>query len=237
MAGLPFIVPHGNGAREVGAESDRVSLPTSAPIDASGLPGGPRLPPDLAEDYDEDGEFILRPVWNDNAEGDVGSRGEQRQGSGGPDQEERRGSDAMGQFGIMTANWGGERFMKQDPGVDEADSPAVTGHRPLRQFIGAAGIDRGSTIMIFARPPHVKGMRTLVFHRTGVGTYSITQKNRARTRVTKIAVSRMLIASAKMRFWQTRGSGGGRADDQAADEFRLANVHLNHRTAKRDLQG
>eukprot|EP00959_Pyramimonas_sp_CCMP1952_P111687 2336141-Pyramimonas_sp.AAC.1 len=47
-------------------------------------------------------------------------------------------------------------FLKQDPGMDEADSPAVTGHRPLRQFIGAAGVDRGSTTMIFTRPTHVK---------------------------------------------------------------------------------
>eukprot|EP00959_Pyramimonas_sp_CCMP1952_P327849 6863682-Pyramimonas_sp.AAC.1 len=45
-------------------------------------------------------------------------------------------------------------LMKQDPGMDEADSPVVTGHWPLRQFIGAAGINRGNTTMIFARPSH-----------------------------------------------------------------------------------
>ena len=38
-----------------------------------------------------------------------------------------------------------------------------------------------------------------------------------------------------MRFWRTRGSGEADSDDQDFDELRFANVHLNYKTAKKEL--
>ena len=44
-----------------------------------------------------------------------------------------------------------------------------------------------------------------------------------------------MVAAMKMRFFKTRGSEGN--GQQASDEIRIANVHLNFRTAKRELKG
>ena len=99
-------------------------------------------------------------------------------------------------------------------------------------------MDAGDTTMICARASLVKGIRLLVYHRTVDGPYTVSKNRRKlKTKSKKMAVSRMMIASAKMRFWENRGSGEDGFVDQDADEFRLANVHLHYRTAKRDLQG
>jgi len=50
---------------------------------------------------------------------------------------------------------------------------------------------------------------------------------------TKVAVSRIMIASIKMRHIRGRGGAGDDAED--LDEIRIANAHLHFRTAKRDL--
>ena len=49
----------------------------------------------------------------------------------------------------------------------------------------------------------------------------------------KGAASRIMIASLKMRFFRTRGGG---EEAEAIDEMRVANVHMNNRTAKKNLQ-
>eukprot|EP00959_Pyramimonas_sp_CCMP1952_P382161 8007719-Pyramimonas_sp.AAC.1 len=77
--------------------------------------------------------------------------------------------------------------------------------------------------MICDRESLASGMRLLVFHRMKDGTYTHTKKDKQRTKVTNTAVSRNMIASAKMRFWRTRGSGEADSDDQELDELRLAN--------------
>eukprot|EP00959_Pyramimonas_sp_CCMP1952_P429637 8997797-Pyramimonas_sp.AAC.1 len=51
-------------------------------------------------------------------------------------------------------------------------------------------------------------MRLLLFHRPQDGTYSATRKSKAKPRATKIAVSRIMVASARMRLWNARGGGG-----------------------------
>ena len=89
--------------------------------------------------------------------------------------------------------------------------------------------------MICGRESLVSGMRLLVFHRTKDGSYTHTNK-RTKEKVTKTAVSRIMVASAKMRFWRTRGSGEADSDDQDFGELRVANVHLHPKTAKKGLQ-
>ena len=124
--------------------------------------------------------------------------------------------------------------LQQDPGEGE---PAGKGEsRPAIKFIGVRGQESGSTIMICARESLASGMRLLVFHRIAGGTYTHTAKNISRTKTTKTAVSRIMLASAKMRYCKTFGSGEDGSDDQVIDELRLANVHLNYRTAKRYLE-
>ena len=185
----------------------------------------------------------------------------------GKDKGKGPGTGPMGAFGVLTANWGGawaepdlHAHMKKDLkssacqflviqeaapdmleflNADPAPVPASNGTaRTPKKFIGVAGFDAGDTTMIFARASLVKGIRLLVYHRTADGPYTVSKsKGRLKTKSTKMAVSRIMIASAKMRFWENRGSGEDGFGDQDADEFRLANVHLHFRTAKRDLQG
>eukprot|EP00959_Pyramimonas_sp_CCMP1952_P170721 3567608-Pyramimonas_sp.AAC.1 len=45
-----------------------------------------------------------------------------------------------------------------------------------------------------------------------------------------------MIASVKIGLLTTRGSGEADCDGQEIDELRLANVHLNYKTARKDLQ-
>ena len=106
--------------------------------------------------------------------------------------------------------------------------------RPPARFIGVRGPEEGDSLMICGRESLVSGMRLLVFHRTKDGTYTHTNK-RTKEKKDKTAVSRIMIASAKMRFWRTRGSGEADSDDQDFDELRFANVHLNYKTAKKEL--
>ena len=50
-------------------------------------------------------------------------------------------------------------------------------------------------------------------------------------------MSRIMIASAKMRYFRIRGRGGDEDEAEEIDELQIANAHLHYRTAKRDLQG
>ena len=54
--------------------------------------------------------------------------------------------------------------------------------------------------------------------------------------ITKGAVSRIMIASLKMRYVRIRGRGVDGDDAEDFDEIRIANAHLHFRTAKRELQ-
>ena len=106
--------------------------------------------------------------------------------------------------------------------------------RPEGQFIGVRGPDPKSGLMICARASLVLGIRLLIFHRIYDGAYRATQKRKKAT--TKGAVSRIMIASLKMRHVRIRGRGVNGDDAEDIDEIRIANAHLHYRTAKRELQ-
>ena len=172
-----------------------------------------------------------------------------------------KGSGPAGTFGVLTANWGGKwadpalhahmqqdlksssaqfliiqeasadllDYVEQDPGRDPRHGD---GERSPAKFIGVRGPEEGDSTMICGRASLVSGMRLLAFHRSKDGQYTVTPKNKAKTKVTKTAVSRIMIASAKMRFWTPRGSGEDDSDDH---ELRFANVHLHFKTARKGL--
>ena len=178
-----------------------------------------------------------------------------------------KGSSQGGTFGVLTANWGGKwtddnlhahmqrdlkssscqflviqeasvdllEYVQQDPGLQYLLREDGA-QRPPARFIGVRGPEEGDSLMICGRESLVSGMRLLVFHRTRDGSYTVTNK-RTKVKTTKIAVSRIMVASAKMRFWRPRGSGEADSDPQDFDEVRLANVHLHCLTAKKELDG
>ena len=120
----------------------------------------------------------------------------------------------------------------------ELDKPPVHGtgggkgaERPRSKFISFRGPEPSASLMICARQSLVSGIRVLVFHRTLDGTYRLST-GKAKNKKPKNAVSRILIASLKMRHARTRGGG----EDASLDEVRIANVHMHFRTAKRDIQ-
>ena len=190
-------------------------------------------------------------------EGGKGSRHDEACGTGrGP----------AGTFGLLTANWGGnwadpklQEHMREDlkssscqllviqeasydlldyvqvsPREGEVD--AKDGQRPPAKWIAVRGTEDGDSTMICGRASLVTGMRILVFHRSADGTYTHTKQNKKKEKVTKTAVSRIMIASAQMRFWKSRGSGEAPSADQGFEELRIANVHLHAKTAKKSLQ-
>ena len=134
-------------------------------------------------------------------------------------------------------------YAQQDPGAGEQEGAKGRGDGAKRapaKFIGVRGYEEGDSTMICGRASLVSGMRLLLFHRRKDGTYTQKPKSKKKTapadRVLKTAISRIMIASAKMRFWKTRGSGAAGSDDQEdLDELTFANVHMNYKTAKKEL--
>ena len=73
--------------------------------------------------------------------------------------------------------------------------------RPTAQFWGFRGHDYERSILICARTSVVKGMRLLLLRVRHDGTYKKKQSNTTgRPRVTKMAVTRWMVASCRMRF-------------------------------------
>ena len=63
--------------------------------------------------------------------------------------------------------------------------------------------------MICARQSVVPGIRLLLPHRKNNGAYKAKAKAKAKVKV-KHAISRIMIASAKMRYFKFRGGGESR---------------------------
>ena len=105
--------------------------------------------------------------------------------------------------------------------------------RPEGQFIGVRGPDPKSGLMICARASLALGIRLLIFHRIYDGAYKVPGK---KAKTLKGAVSRIMIASLKMRNVSFRGRGVDGDDAEDLGEIRIANAHLHFRTAKRELQ-
>ena len=61
-------------------------------------------------------------------------------------------------------------------------------------------------------------------------------KQKGKPKKEKCAVSRIMIASAKMRYFKIRGGGEEGEEDEDLDEVKIANAHLHCRTAKRELE-
>ena len=110
----------------------------------------------------------------------------------------------------------------------EGDASAVAEGRPGSTFIGVRGPEPTCSLMICARQSVCPGIRPLVFHRTYDRSYQ--QKNKI-----KHAFSRIMIASAKMRYFKIRGGGEDEDDAEDIDEIKICNAHLHFRTAKKDL--
>ena len=109
----------------------------------------------------------------------------------------------------------------------------VQGERqPGCKFIGVRGPEPMTSLMIAGRVSLVTGIRILVFHRLFDGMYRVSGRKGKAAQV-KAALSRILVASLKMRYFRTRG---GEDEAEGLDEITIANVHLHFRTAKRDLQ-
>jgi hypothetical protein len=128
----------------------------------------------------------------------------------------------------------------------EADASEVTEGRRGSQFIGVRGDEKQSSLMFCARQSVVAGVRLLLFHRMIDGQYKVQAKGKKergeqRERKAKVAVSRIMIASAKMRYFKFRGGGEIRSGEDHVheaddlDEITICNAHLHARTAKRDL--
>ena len=109
----------------------------------------------------------------------------------------------------------------------------VQGERQPGKFIGVRGTEPKTSLMIAGRVSLVTGIRLLVLHRLFDGQYRAPGKKGKAAQV-KGAVSRILIASLKMRYFRTRGGGD---EAEGLDEITIANVHMHFRTAKRDLTG
>ena len=240
---------HGDGdGRGDGDKDDddveTASLPSFAPTAASQMPG------DLDDDDDtkeilEEPEFCTKGSW------DIGGEAEAQ---------EVKGSDHVGNYGILTANWGGnwrERALQEHMQRDlkstpchilclqeaeetmlthlstvsgEGDADAKEKRRPGSTFVGVRGPEPKSSLMICVRQSVVPGIRLLLFHRTLDGTY------RVKGGKSKYAMSRIMIASAKMRYFKLRGGGEDGDAAEEIDEIKICNAHLHFRTAKRDLR-
>ena len=98
--------------------------------------------------------------------------------------------------------------------------------RPTAQFWGFRGQDVDHSILICARTSVVKGMRLLLYRVRHDGTIRQKRKsNRHRSSVTKVAITRWMVAACRMRYWAL--------GDQ--DTITFMCVHLNHMTAKKEV--
>ncbi len=247
---------HGDGDGRGDGDNDdddveTASLPSFAPTAASEMPG------DL-DGADDTLEILLQPQWTGLrtcSDGSWDTRGEE-------EAEEMKESDHGGNYGILTANWGGNwkdktlqehmlRDLKSTPChilclqeaeedmmihartvSGEGDADQTEKRRPGSTFIGVRGPEPKSSLMICARQSVVPGIRLLLFHRTVDGSYRVKGGKSAKI---KFAMSRIMIASAKMTYFKLRG-GGEDADEAEIDEIKICNAHMNYRTAKRDLR-
>ena len=255
---------HGDGTgSDDGTSVAGVSLPSFCPTNASGLP----------EDFNfEDllkGETQVRPEWADDQQATDGTwankeaTGGGEAGSEGPPDEEVKDTGHIGNFGVVTANWGGRwknpefnRHMQWDLKtcaghilcVQEAEAELLENMRskpdkddprgdggkiPPRQhnqFVGVRGQEEGSSLMICGRQSLVVGIRLKLFRRRVDGTYRVGGK---RGKAKKVAVSKVMVATVKMRYFKIRGSGEDGSD--CKDEITIVNVHLHCMTAKGDV--
>lgn len=104
------------------------------------------------------------------------------------------------------------------------------GSRPEEAFIGFRGLEPGASLMICARPSIVPGMRLLLFELRNDGWFKPTTKRNKggqnKVGAKKMAHTRILVVSCKMRFFRFHGGG---------DELVLMNVHVHRMTAKKEV--
>ena len=82
----------------------------------------------------------------------------------------------------------------------------------------------------------VLAIRLNLYARSRDGTYTVEAKGDKNAEPkTKIASSRIMIATVKMKYFRLRGRGADGDEDEETDEITICNAHLHARTAKRDL--
>ena len=255
----PPTITHGDGGdRGDGCGSDDAAstlhLPSYAPSNVSRMPGDMD---DLADDVD----FVMKPDWGADGSCSIGEWDDHTSDDG---EAAAASSFQGGTYGLLSANWGGkwkdpklndhmnkdlkttpcqvlclqeaEESLQDELGIPHVhDTGGGTGAEKLRsRFISIRGPESRATLMISARQSLVSGIRMLVFHRIKDGTYRVTGKSNKPAKNSS-AVSRIMIASLKMRFARNRG-GGDDEEDDSLDQLRVANVHLHFRTAKKELR-
>ena len=107
------------------------------------------------------------------------------------------------------------------------------GNKPQRRdnkFVGVRGTEPGSSLMICGRQSLVVGIRLNLFRRRVDGTYRASGR---KGKSTKIAVSKVMVATLKMRYFKICGSGEDGSD--CKDEITIVNAHLHCMTAKGDV--
>ena len=221
---------HGDGDSSGDATSDVAeSLPSHAPTNASRFPGdldddekedGEIIyKPNWSESSAQQ-PFLSVGKWADDTSGAV------EKGENAPEGDFHGGHG--GTYGLLSANWGGKwsdpnltRHMHDDiknspcqllcvqeaseatrlemmtpvqPGPDHS----AIGHE-RSPFMSVRGAEPStSSLMISARQSLVLGIRVLVFHRILDGQYTLNKGKKKKE--TKRALSRILMASLKMRF-------------------------------------
>ena len=227
-----------------GVDGDAVE-PGSSPIFPNGWPLYEHVWPTDGDDvYPDEEEVYVEPKWElEPTWCSAGSWVTETSGGG----------EAIGHYGLLTGAWGfpwngpseGKRqmlrYLRSTPChilcLQEAGEDLMTelAGRASSKFMGVRGSEPGS-LAIFARTSVVCGIRLLVFHRTLDGTFTVANKKQGSRKVSrKYAMSRIMIASAKMRHFRIRGGGADGDEDEDIDEITICNVHLHPKTAKRDL--
>ena len=125
---------------------------------------------------------------------------------------------------------------------ESADTRGDGGKKPPRQenqFVGVRGLESGSSLMICGRKSVVVGVRLKLFRRRVDGMYRVsTRKNHKKnTKTKKQAMTRIMVATLKMRYFKIRGSGEDGVRDFDPQEITVVNVHLHCMTAKGDVSG
>ena len=123
---------------------------------------------------------------------------------------------------------GGNGIVQEGQNTHGDGGPKSWEQRPTAQFLGFRGQDYERSILICARTSVVKGMRLLLLRVRHDGTYRkrpTKSKIVHRPPVTKMAITRWMVASCRMRFWAL--------GDQ--DTITFMCVHLNHMTAKKEI--
>ena len=191
-------------------------------------------------------------VWGDNTRGDGDTTRGDGEETGKPPP---RGHD--GHFGVLTANWGGhfgdeylENHMNEDLkksvcqviGIQEAQPTCLQlMNEPIRDgngkgkggwhvddpaFLGVHGDEpKDNSLFIGARVSIFSGIREMLFERKFDGTFNVRRRE-------KKAVSRIMVAILKMKYFRIHGGGG-----EDTDELTIANVHLHSITAKKQAKG